>query len=211
MFSVIFLFLTLQTALCVSGEDKYQNDLIVKFSQELSYLKNEVSILKEKLESCQRGNLCSNIDPDRREKRIVPQGEQSQVAFHAHLSQNQNNLGIHQAIHFDKVLLNEGNGYSVHAGEFVAPVPGLYVFSWSIAAGDRTCMKYEFVQNSSVLFYSISDAHEHDDWAVSSGTAVTRMNSGDRAWIRVSSMLTCSHTVFGAGFGTSSFSGFLLH
>lgn len=44
------------------------------------------------------------------ERRIVPQGQASQVAFHAHLSNNVQNLGIHQAIHFDKVLLNEGNG-----------------------------------------------------------------------------------------------------
>jgi hypothetical protein len=145
------------------------------------------------------------------ERRIVPQGEASSVAFHAYLSTDLNNLGVHQAIHFDKVLLNEGDGYSVHAGEFVAPVPGLYVFSWTISSQDRTCMKYEVVKNSVVLSYFISDAHEHDDWAVSSGTAVTRMNANDRVWIRVADMLVCSHFVNGVGFGTSSFTGFLLH
>uniref|UniRef100_K1R1D3 Caprin-2 n=1 Tax=Magallana gigas TaxID=29159 RepID=K1R1D3_MAGGI len=144
-------------------------------------------------------------------KRIVPQGQEFQVAFHAHLTHNAQNLGIHQAIHFDKVLLNEGNGYSVHAGEFVAPVSGLYVFAWTISSGDRTCMRYDIVKNSVVLAYYISDAAGHDDWAVSSGTAVTRMNSGDRVWIRVSDFLGCSHIVYGTGYGTSSFAGYLLH
>ncbi|XP_061171877.1 heavy metal-binding protein HIP-like [Saccostrea echinata] len=206
MLSSIFVCLALQTACFVSANDNYQEVL-----QRLSNLEKEVSFLREKLKSCQGGSQISDVIDQSRKKRIVPQGQQSQVAFHAHLSQNQINLGVHQAIHFDKVLLNEGNGYSVHAGEFVAPISGLYVFAWSIASGDRSCMKYEFVHNSAVLTYSISDAHDHDDWAVSSGTAVTRMNSGDRVWIRVSDMLPCSHTIFGVGLGTSSFSGFLLH
>eukprot|EP00105_Crassostrea_gigas_P034898 XP_019919046.1 PREDICTED: complement C1q-like protein 4 isoform X3 [Crassostrea gigas] len=180
----------------------------------LKTLEDEVSMLKQSLKSCQSGcneSSKSNTDNLSRERRIVPQGQESQVAFHAHLSNNVQNLGIHQAIHFDKVLLNEGNGYSVHAGEFVAPVSGLYVFAWTILSGDRTCMKYDVVKNSVVLAYYISDAYEHSDWAVSSGTAVTRMNSGDRVWIRVSDMLVCSHIVYGTGFGTSSFAGYLLH
>eukprot|EP00105_Crassostrea_gigas_P034897 XP_019919045.1 PREDICTED: complement C1q-like protein 4 isoform X2 [Crassostrea gigas] len=180
----------------------------------LKTLEEEVSMLKQSLKSCQSGcneSSKSNTDNLSRERRIVPQGQESQVAFHAHLSNNVQNLGIHQAIHFDKVLLNEGNGYSVHAGEFVAPVSGLYVFAWTILSGDRTCMKYDVVKNSVVLAYYISDAYEHSDWAVSSGTAVTRMNSGDRVWIRVSDMLVCSHIVYGTGFGTSSFAGYLLH
>jgi hypothetical protein len=72
-------------------------------------------------------------------------------------------------------------------------------------------MKYEVVKNSVVLSYFISDAHDHDDWAVSSSTAVTRMNANDRVWIRVSDMLPCSQLVNGVGLGTSSFTGFLLH
>ena len=142
---------------------------------------------------------------------MVPQGEHSHVAFQAHLSHNLQSLGLHQAILFDSVVLNEGGGYSVHSGEFVAPVSGLYVFSWTISAGDRTCTKYDIVKNSAVLMYFISDAYDHDDWDSSSGTVVTRMNSGDRVWLRIADMLTCSHWVFGIGYGTSSFSGFLLH
>lgn len=142
---------------------------------------------------------------------MVPQGEHSHVAFQVHLSHNLQSLGLHQAILFDSVLLNEGGGYSVHSGEFVAPVSGLYIFSWTISAGDRTCTKYDIVKNSAILMYFISDAHEHDDWDSSSGTVVTRMNSGDRVWLRIADMLSCSHWVFGIGLGTSSFSGFLLH
>lgn len=96
-------------------------------------------------------------------------------------------------------------------GEFVAPISGLYVFAWTISSGEHTCLKYEVVKNSECLGYYISDAYDHDDWAVSSGTAVTRMNTGDRVWIRVSDWLGCSHIIYGTGLGTSSFAGYLLH
>uniref|UniRef100_A0A8W8IM86 C1q domain-containing protein n=1 Tax=Magallana gigas TaxID=29159 RepID=A0A8W8IM86_MAGGI len=144
--------------------------------------------------------------------RLVPEGRQSQIAFHVHLTRNINNLGVRQAIEFNHVLLNDGNGYSVYTGHFVAPVSGLYVFAWTISSGDGTCMIYDVVKNNEILVHFISDAAQHTDWAVSSGTAVTRMNSGDRVWIRVSDIyIPCSHTVYGTGLGTSSFAGYLLN
>uniref|UniRef100_A0A8W8IQ37 C1q domain-containing protein n=1 Tax=Magallana gigas TaxID=29159 RepID=A0A8W8IQ37_MAGGI len=165
------------------------------------------------LNSCQGGwNEFTKSNPGIRRGRVVPEGRQSQIAFHTHLTHNINNLGVHQAIEFDKVLLNEGNGYSVYTGHFVAPVSGLYVFAWTISSGDGTCLIYDVVKNNEILVHFISDAADHNDWAVSSGTAVTRMNSGDRVWIRVSDIhVPCSHTVYGTGFGTSSFAGYLLN
>ncbi|XP_052705649.1 heavy metal-binding protein HIP-like [Crassostrea angulata] len=218
--------IALEMALFVFANDSSVNSQNIAILQKLKTLEvevsmlkqrelktlEEVSMLKQSLKSCQSGcNESSKSNTETRERRIVPQGQESQVAFHAHLSNNVQNLGLHQAIHFDKVLLNEGNGYSVHAGEFVAPVSGLYVFAWTISSGEHTCLKYDVVKNSAILAYYVSDAHDHDDWAVSSGTAVTRMNLGDRVWIRVSDYLPCSHIVYGAGLGTSSFAGYLLH
>nr|XP_022325302.1 heavy metal-binding protein HIP-like [Crassostrea virginica] len=189
----------------VLGNNSIQDNQNAMILRKLSELEEEVSMLKEKIKSC------TTLDAASKERRIVPQGEHSHVAFQVHLSHNLQSLGLHQAILFDSVVLNEGGGYSVHSGEFVAPVSGLYVFSWTISAGDRTCTKYDIVKNSAVLMYFISDAYDHDDWDSSSGTVVTRMNSGDRVWLRIADMLTCSHWVFGIGYGTSSFSGFLLH
>eukprot|EP00105_Crassostrea_gigas_P001898 XP_011414245.1 PREDICTED: complement C1q-like protein 4 isoform X2 [Crassostrea gigas] len=192
----------------------------LKTSEEISMLKQrelktleEVSMLKQMLNSCQGGwNEFSKSKLGIRRGRLVPEGRQSQIAFHVHLTHNINNLGVHQAIEFDYVLLNEGNGYSVYTGHFVAPVSGLYVFAWTISSGDYTCIVYDVVKNNEILVHFISDAADHNDWAVSSGTAVTRMNSGDRVWIRVSDIhVPCSHTVYGAGLGTSSFAGYLLN
>eukprot|EP00105_Crassostrea_gigas_P001897 XP_011414244.1 PREDICTED: complement C1q-like protein 4 isoform X1 [Crassostrea gigas] len=192
----------------------------LKTLEEVSMLKQrelktleEVSMLKQMLNSCQGGwNEFSKSKLGIRRGRLVPEGRQSQIAFHVHLTHNINNLGVHQAIEFDYVLLNEGNGYSVYTGHFVAPVSGLYVFAWTISSGDYTCIVYDVVKNNEILVHFISDAADHNDWAVSSGTAVTRMNSGDRVWIRVSDIhVPCSHTVYGAGLGTSSFAGYLLN
>lgn len=71
-------------------------------------------------------------------------------------------------------------------------------------------MIYDIVKNSAVLAYYIRDAAQHTEGAVSSGTAVTWMNAGDRVWIRVSDVvLECTHIVYGTGYGTSSFAGYL--
>ncbi|XP_052706001.1 complement C1q-like protein 4 [Crassostrea angulata] len=194
------------------ANDSSRDSGISAILQKLKTLEEEVSTLKQRLKSCQNGhNEFSKSNTEFRERRFVLQGQGSQIAFHAQLTHNIENLGIHQAILFDNVLLNEGNGYSIYEGEFIAPVSGLYVFAWTISSGDRTCMKYDVVKNSVVLTYHISDAANHIDWAVSSGTVVTRMYTGDRVWIRVSDFLTCSHTVYGTGYGTSLFAGFLLN
>lgn len=33
---------------------------------------------------------------------------------------------------FDKVSLNDGNAYNVTSGIFIAPVDGIYSFSWTV-------------------------------------------------------------------------------
>nr|XP_011414239.2 complement C1q-like protein 4 [Crassostrea gigas] len=197
----------LQSMLFVSANYSNEN---VEIFHKLSELENKVSVLTGKLESCK----CSTSEDDSitREGRAIPEGRQSQIAFHVRLTHNIVNLGIHQSIEFDKVLLNDGNGYSIYSGHFVAPVSGLYVFAWTISSGDHHCIVYDVVKNNEILVYFISDANDHRDWAVSSGTAVTRMNAGDRVWIRVSNIeIYCSHYVFGTGLGTSSFAGYLIN
>ena len=54
------------------------------------------------------------------------------VAFLATLSDHAENLGADQNIAFENVITNVGDAYNSHAGVFIAPVSGIYVFSTSI-------------------------------------------------------------------------------
>lgn len=93
------------------------------------------------------------------------------------------NFGIYQFIEFDKVFLNDGNGYLIYFGYFVVLVFGFYVFVWIILFGDCICMKYDVVKNSVVLIYYISDVVNYFDWVVLLGIIVIWMNLGDCVWI----------------------------
>ena len=154
-------------------------------------------------------NIFRIFTGDRRLNVVTSPQSANQVAFYTYLSHNLQNLGNHHPIVFDHVHINEGNAYSSVDGELIAPVPGLYVFSWTIASADRTCMETELMKNQEIIGHLISDACNHDDWAYSSGTAVTRLGVGDRVYVRTAT--THTHNVFGTGLGTSSFTGFLLH
>lgn len=57
--------------------------------------KTSVSELCRRKTNCSAGGAASS-------QATVTMGEQSRVAFHAHLSHNPHNLGLHQAIHFAK-------------------------------------------------------------------------------------------------------------
>ncbi|XP_060591218.1 uncharacterized protein LOC132746158 [Ruditapes philippinarum] len=63
-----------------------------------------------------------------RQKSILPRqvSIQTHIAFTAGVSVgNLHNLGIHQAIIFDRVITNIGNAYHPHTGTFIVPVKGV--------------------------------------------------------------------------------------
>lgn len=141
---------------------------------------------------------------------LVGQSEtdRHQIAFYAHLSKNIDHLGNHQPIVFDQVRTNQGNAYKAVDGEFVASLAGTYFFIWTISNGDHTEMQSELVVNGNVFGQIVSDAYNHHDWAVSTAFAIVSLQFDDRVWIRSGTIH--SGNVNGVGFGTSSFSGFLL-
>ena len=59
-------------------------------------------------------------------------GGETQIAFTAYLDHDLNNLGTDQVLPFNKVLLNDGQGYNNYTGTFVAPVSGVYSFTYFI-------------------------------------------------------------------------------
>lgn len=55
------------------------------------------------------------------------------VAFSASLTYVINHMQKGHIVHFDHVILNEGNHYVVSTGVFTAPSGGIYLFSYSDA------------------------------------------------------------------------------
>ena len=110
-----------------------------------------------------KGSVHSDGLPIRNRIRQVE--NESPVAFLATLSDHAVNLGANQNIAFDNVITNVGNAYNSHAGVFIAPVSGIYVFSTSIMSYQNTRTHYAFERNGNIvmrLFYNGDELLAYD-------------------------------------------------
>nr|AVZ66202.1 C1q [Sinonovacula constricta] len=163
----------------------------------------------DQLANQQKGHLESitnaTIHGHGRSERAV--GPSKPIAFTAWAQNDQLDMGINQNIQFEHVVNNVGNAYNSHAGIFVAPVTGIYVFS-------VTTLAYPGIQ----AYYrvSVNDSSDSKAWifvrnSPSQGeqgaTTVTLiLMSGDIVSVK---NLGQHGAVHGGGF--TSFSGFLLY
>lgn len=60
-----------------------------------------------------------------------PDCHRKTIAFNSVLSKTLTNVPKNHIIKFERVLVNEGNGYDPSTGKFTAPVDGVYFFSWT--------------------------------------------------------------------------------
>ena len=94
---------------------------------------------------------------------------------------------------FDKTILNRGEYYNKYDGIFIAPISGIYLFSWSVCTVDSFYAFTELVIENTV----ISRAGEYesqgyrDCWSI---TALCRMEKDDHAWIRTTEYSHASKT-----------------
>ena len=135
------------------------------------------------------------------------QATENIVAFHAVVSPHTiENLGNDQNIKFDKIYLNEGSGYYYHLGVFIAPKPGFYLFSVTLAT-DYNANFYADIKKNGETLMSLSGNGESGGYLdQGSGTVVTKLDAEDEVWV--------AHTAPAAGaiWGNyySSFTGVLL-
>lgn len=90
-------------------------------------------------------------------------------------------LGDNQAIQYDRVLTNIGNGYNKWSGHFTAPIKGLYVFSCTVMAESEHYIAAMMVKNGHVMAYIHSNLTAWETGAIS---VVLAMKKGDKVWIR---------------------------
>lgn len=100
------------------------------------------------------------------------------VAFLASVSSHTHDLGANQNIEFDNVITNIGNAYNSHAGLFIAPVSGIYLFSATILDYPNINGHFEIQKNNAVVtrLYVHSSVSVYD---TSSSTVVLQLAKGD--------------------------------
>ncbi|XP_052777455.1 cerebellin-2-like isoform X2 [Mya arenaria] len=140
-----------------------------------------------------------------RGSRFVAEGP---VAFTATKSSSQSHIGIKQNILFEKIVLNLGGGYHPDHGLFIAPVPGVYMFSTSLLSFYTGSVELhaDLVHNGNVInrVYGHGDSGRH---AQGSQTAVLQLQVSDEVWVR--NIDYNDESVYGGAY--SSFCGSLLY
>ena len=126
------------------------------------------------------------------------------VAFYAQLSIDITAIKDHMTLNFDRVMINLGNGYNGVSGVFAAPASGLYVFHWVNTNRDRSFMNTELIVKGKVYGKAMSDAMNHDDYAVASNLAIAELDQSDQVWVRAGTW----HSGKVAGGFYSTFSGY---
>uniref|UniRef100_A0A8W8LMR5 C1q domain-containing protein n=1 Tax=Magallana gigas TaxID=29159 RepID=A0A8W8LMR5_MAGGI len=111
---------------------------------------------------------------------VIQQGlSDPAIAFSAVLSTN-THLGNDDAIKYDNVLTNLGNGYDKWCGHFVVPRKGVYVFSCSVMATNPNHITVGIIKNGKTILGVASQR----GWESSSRIVILSMDKGDRVWVR---------------------------
>ncbi|KAL4222494.1 hypothetical protein ACF0H5_018533 [Mactra antiquata] len=173
-------------------------------------MKEKITDLEKKLEKCESKETGkevhgdSEVIPSKNEEtrdveltdmgsdegRLKIQKRQgpSHVAFTVYLSHILRNLGTNQPVVFNKVILNDGGGYSTHTGIFNVPTTGVYLFSWSVTAKKMYDEHpYEvwvkLVINSNHQLGAVAESRNDTFDSQGSNSAVVQCTENDEVWI----------------------------
>ncbi|XP_033737312.1 complement C1q-like protein 4 [Pecten maximus] len=176
--------------------------------KELAEIKEMVKLQSELIQS--QAEMLNKYDQrigekQSRTRRVADMDNNTAVGFYSRLvSPHPLQLGQHQAIEFDQIITNVGNGYDSRRGHFTAPVAGLYSFTSTVllASSNNHNMHISIVKNGVIvgLMFSVT---EYDK---GTRTVVLSLAVGDMVWVRNNgNELPNIH-----GVGYSTFSGFLI-
>ena len=127
------------------------------------------------------------------------------VAFSARLTTDTPSLSPNQDIVFNDVIVNVGSAYHKAHGIFVAPVPGVYLFTTSLLAYGTKSHHAKIVRGGQEL--ARTDFNDADSFDDSSQTVIVQLQKGDFVAVQNADYSGMVYT----GFNYSTFSGFLLY
>lgn len=132
------------------------------------------------------------------------------VAFDAILTHNLDHSSIEDTtIVFDSILTNVGNAYAKDLGAFIAPVPGVYLFTYTIhsaVAGNIFATLMVDGQRKTII--QVDGSGQSLLKASSSRTSILSLNQGDRVYIQI--LKSSRGLLLSTDYGHSAFAGALL-
>lgn len=130
------------------------------------------------------------------------------IAFSVYLSADKS-LGSNQHIKFDKVLLNDGNGYEPSTGTFRAPVSGVYSFTFVIAQRHNYELRTNLVVDGKVTIGAIAEGTRTYHDVQGTNTVNVHVCKGKAVWVESYNRGKIEGN--DAGFRYTSFSGHILY
>ncbi|XP_045161752.2 GATA zinc finger domain-containing protein 14-like [Mercenaria mercenaria] len=105
------------------------------------------------------------------------------IAFSVYLDHDAT-VAQHQTVKFNKVITNDGGGYSAQTGVFTCAEGGVYMFTFSIGQRDQGhYMWAELMVNSKNMIDAVVDTYHPAQDLQGGNTVILRLNAGDRVWI----------------------------
>ncbi|XP_045187626.2 uncharacterized protein LOC123545367 [Mercenaria mercenaria] len=123
------------------------------------------------------------------------------VAFHSYLGKNINDLESKQTIPFDKLLLNEGDGYENNTRhEFTCPVDGIYMFQSSVFS-NFGAIETEIVKDGDqfVRIYAAASGESNLQHDQGFNAGIIHCNKGQNVWVQArqgASIMQYQYTTF---------------
>ncbi|XP_069059638.1 adiponectin-like [Pleurodeles waltl] len=125
-------------------------------------------------------------------------------AFHVALTTK--NPPSNKPIQFKKILYNDQNVYNTETGKFVAPVKGIYFFTYQLTIYN-TATQVTLNKNSVILQYTYKSS-QSSVTAQSSGAAILQLEKDDSIWLEERQSPS---GLYADDDDDTTFSGFLLH
>nr|KAG5703151.1 hypothetical protein BaRGS_027316 [Batillaria attramentaria] len=161
---------------------------------------NELNNLKQQLNSLQQSceSTYHYLEDNLKKERLRP-------AFHANFNATtQTNVGDHDVLKFDNVVINYGNGYNSSTGKFTAPVTGIYEMSVHFEEAQGQYVYVNLMTEAGKVSYSVAG---DPNWQNSASfTVLVFLNQGQTTWVERDAG-SRSYVLNGL---RSSFSGFLV-
>ncbi|CAG2188328.1 C1QL [Mytilus edulis] len=137
------------------------------------------------------------------------QNEMKRPIFYVELSGSRN-LNHYSIVKFDTQFIDEGNNFNTGDGIFVAPIPGVYLFIWTIQTYTSKAVQTELRVDNIVKgkqFTSLGSGAGHFG---TTRTVLCSVNKGDHVWIQTDNHYTDNYLYDGSGGVRSSFMGIFI-
>ncbi|XP_061190372.1 complement C1q subcomponent subunit A-like [Saccostrea echinata] len=208
----------------VADHSDNSGQFILTLGERVNALEIELTSLKSKLNDKNAVRKCECINPvlekdplaknvmddTNRHKRFltVPTStDGDKVAFYGYVSGDELASGRQHIVDFDVIQTNIGNGFHTLSGMFIAPHPGLYVFTWVIQSTWTGIVYTQLMRNSEVVGEVVSDSTHTNEFHSATGIVVTQLNQGDEVYVRRNPNQPSSGHIISRDGYRSSFSG----